>query len=645
MVKPCHLQKGMVNILFLTQGKDKASLIFVRITSLARSFSTYLQVLIMFFFQGPSLRFCDFIPKQRIIILQEACFHKEGTPIKFNSCISNSNSMINELVRRSDEYLYSRSQYRILINTTIVASSISIFFSMLTLFAFFYLRSRNSDKASKLSLRCVFIATIMNIVTAIFDIITVLQRGDGAFCRSSTIIKLASKASSASLLAVIGVNLVLVFVINIKGIKNLEWIFYISVFVYVMVTISVPIHEISTSTLEPDGPYECWYYIHFYELFGHSEFLWMWFYGFLFVSILVAFCSSAITLIKLLREYHSVMNRFTSIAATSETPESANLHIKYRKKKQSSLFIKVTARCSLYPLVPFICNIFGFIFQLILANPRANPDFALSTADTALSSLQGFFLTIVFFSDPASIAFFRDCWNRWRNKYLYEFQEIQRYGDGHIRINDREEIEFTVTSDIADTLEPLPDVFQADRHSRSTSSSLTLPTSSFNSYCYPNQRGSLHRHSSVTLPSPVNLNQNANWEPYPIERKDSEISLIIPMRRVSVSPSVYTRMSQHSSSQSNHYQGDSDNHTHILNFDYTPQDLYSENNHSQAGEYQHYFPDPNLPNKILIPYKHPRFAKCVHWFMVNIGIKKPDTRLKESPLFHYSPAPIHPLDI
>jgi hypothetical protein len=119
----------------------------------------------------------------------------------------------------------------------------------------------------------------MNIITAIFDIITVLQRGDGAFCRSSTVIKLAAKISSASLLAIIGVNLVLVFVINIKGTKRLECILYTSVFLYVMVTISVPIHEITTSTLEPNGPYQCWYYIHFYELFGHSDFLWVNYWG------------------------------------------------------------------------------------------------------------------------------------------------------------------------------------------------------------------------------------------------------------------------------------------------------------------------------------------------------------------------------
>jgi hypothetical protein len=73
------------------------------------------------------------------------------------------------------------------------------------------------------------------------------------------------------------------------------------------------------------------------------------------VSIIVAFCSSIITLIKLLKEHHSVMVRFTSIAATSETPESANLQLKYRRKKQSNLFLIVIARCSLYPLGMWLC--------------------------------------------------------------------------------------------------------------------------------------------------------------------------------------------------------------------------------------------------------------------------------------------------
>lgn len=293
-------------------------------------------------------------------------------------------------------------------------------------------------------------------------------------------------------------------------------------------------------------------------------------------------------------------------------------------------------------LVPFICNICGFIFQLILANPRANPDFALSAADTVLSSLQGFFLTIVFFSDPAVITFFRERWNGWKNKYLYEFQEIQKYGDGHIHIDDREEIKFAGTPDFSDTIEPLPVIFQADGEPRSTSSSLTLPTSPLIPFHYPNQRGSLRRQSSITLPSPAKVNQNNNWEPHLIEHRNSDACSTVPMRRVSVSPSVYTRMANRSS---HHFHDNLNNNAHISDFDYTPQDLYSESNHSQSGGYQQCFPDPNIPNKILVPYKHPHFAKCIHWLLVRFGVKKPDARLKERHLNNeYSP-PVHPLEI
>jgi hypothetical protein len=55
-------------------------------------------------------------------------------------------------------------------------------------------------------------------------------------------------------------------------------------------------------------------------------------------------------MIKLFTEHRLLINRFTSIAASSEDVESAANQIQYRKKHQSNVFIKVIYRCILYPL-------------------------------------------------------------------------------------------------------------------------------------------------------------------------------------------------------------------------------------------------------------------------------------------------------
>lgn len=176
----------------------------------------------------------------------------------------------------TDSILYSFSQYRALLHATVATSAISIICSLLIIIVYLYFRMNSTSKTNRLSLRCVFSASLMNLINAIFDISIVLMYGDTTICRASTVITMFTRIMSASFLALVGLNLVLVFVLDVPtSSKAIEWYYYVGAIVYGLATISVPIYEESQGVLSPDLSYSCYYYVHFHQMLGQNTLLWV----------------------------------------------------------------------------------------------------------------------------------------------------------------------------------------------------------------------------------------------------------------------------------------------------------------------------------------------------------------------------------
>lgn len=165
----------------------------------------------------------------------------------------------------------------------------------------------------------------------------------------------------------------------------------------------------------------------------------MWYYGFLFLTTLVAVICSITASIKLMREQHIILKRFSTIANDREAYAGADPSIQVCLTNNSGVFRKVVCRCILYPLgtyvlhvklnmfhniyahsiyvhsVPFISNIWGLIAQLIIVT-GSTPSFSLSVVDNVFGCLQGFFVAIIFFTDPAMLAFIRQSFQSWKRK-------------------------------------------------------------------------------------------------------------------------------------------------------------------------------------------------------------------------------------
>lgn len=174
-------------------------------------------------------------------------------------------------------YIYSPSEYESLVKAAIASSAISMLSSLFIILFYMILRRYNPAKTNRVSLRCVLFASWMNMIDAIFDICLVLLTGDTALCRSTGIVRMFARVMSAALLALVGINLVLIFVINVSSrtAKRLEWAYYVGALIYGFVTISVPISEETKYPLDPDSTYKCYYHVYYYQILGQSSLLWV----------------------------------------------------------------------------------------------------------------------------------------------------------------------------------------------------------------------------------------------------------------------------------------------------------------------------------------------------------------------------------
>lgn len=174
------------------------------------------------------------------------------------------------------EILYDVTHYVKLLKACSATSAISMLCSILIIVAYIHLRISQPNKSNRVSLRCVFMASIMNLINSVFDIVIISIYSDTYLCRTSSIIVMFTRVMSTVFLALVGVNLVLVFVYNVSSSAHqLECIYYPSAVVYGLITITIPIVESSDDGLFSHTDLRCYYFLHYYQFLGYSSMLWV----------------------------------------------------------------------------------------------------------------------------------------------------------------------------------------------------------------------------------------------------------------------------------------------------------------------------------------------------------------------------------
>lgn len=171
-------------------------------------------------------------------------------------------------------YRYSIPQFIQLRQTIVALTVISLVASVLTVFVYVYMLIFHRAKANRVSLRCVFFACVTDIVYSIFTIVRTVQSGYTPFCKTAAVIVHFLNLLRSSLLALVGINLVLIFVYGVKRTDLLERFYYPFAILYSIIGTCVPIYEQISSNRNMSSRHRCWN-IEYYEHRTIDTFSWV----------------------------------------------------------------------------------------------------------------------------------------------------------------------------------------------------------------------------------------------------------------------------------------------------------------------------------------------------------------------------------
>ena len=162
----------------------------------------------------------------------------------------------------SEEAYYlglTEEQYYRLRTATLICSCLSLVASFITASTYVYLRSTYRQRADRVSLRCVWFAALANIIVSIMDILIILVPDNSRHCPATSVTFMFFAVVAAGFLTIIGVNLVIVFVLNIKySTVRLQVIYFIAVSLYSLLSIIAPIYISTHPCSNPAGDTTCW---------------------------------------------------------------------------------------------------------------------------------------------------------------------------------------------------------------------------------------------------------------------------------------------------------------------------------------------------------------------------------------------------
>lgn len=116
----------------------------------------------------------------------------------------------------------------------------------------------------------------------------------------------------------------------------------------------------------------------------------MWYYGFLFLINVCAVFFSIIALCKLISEQRAIRENIDKNIYMGETSTTTSPN-KYQARR-SAVISKVVIRCIVYPTIPLLVNIWGFVIQLMFTIYRTPPSFVISMFDTVFACLEGIYI-------------------------------------------------------------------------------------------------------------------------------------------------------------------------------------------------------------------------------------------------------------
>lgn len=152
---------------------------------------------------------------------------------------------------------YTEGEFFSLQQANIAASSISLVASICVVLTYIYMLVYHGKKANRVSLRCVFLCSVSEALSSIMSIVVTTDKV--YFCNAANIVIGFTSIFSSAALTIVGINLILIFVINVKRRDVLERFYYPILVIYSIVGALAPIYRHIGVNSTNTGDHSCWY--------------------------------------------------------------------------------------------------------------------------------------------------------------------------------------------------------------------------------------------------------------------------------------------------------------------------------------------------------------------------------------------------
>ncbi|KAI7880402.1 hypothetical protein K492DRAFT_207590 [Lichtheimia hyalospora FSU 10163] len=380
--------------------------------------------------------------------------------------------------QKISEQVHSSSGNAALLGSAFTSAIVSIICNILVLITFFFIMWYRPPMVNRVSLRLIVFSCFCNIIYCIFGMPTPTTQDDNPACRVLIYILIATDTMSTMSLAMVGLNLVMIFIVRVTHPVKLEKYYYALIIMSAILATVMPL-AVATAPANNMGNYDCWY--HYY------------FVGRLQLLALNKFRHKKSYFVGSLNMAGSAESGVVGSNFQREAPEQRNT------PSRAVVFRKVVVRCVGYPIIPLISKMWGVGLEIAAIQNNHIP-FCIFVLDMLFSNLLGFMVSLVFFSDPSVIAVIHEL----------AVQLKRRYVDDYFCVDVRSMSSDEEDNDTNDTIGKGSGKFGTGQVSYHTKSSDKRATATFpNDHEQPHRATLNHRESGTSTTSQRSFSADA----------------------------------------------------------------------------------------------------------------------------------------
>ncbi|KAI9342690.1 hypothetical protein BD770DRAFT_414564 [Pilaira anomala] len=494
----------------------------------------------------------------------------------------------------SDDFNFTPTEWMGLIIAGNVSAAISFFANSGVLALHGFMLWYKPVIVNRLSLRMIVLSSIFNMVYCCCQLVIDDIGSLDTSCRALALTLIAADTMACMCLAMVGLNLVTIFVLKVIRSIKLEIFYYCFIALSgILVTVIPAFFGSQRGPKVREKITSCWYSL-FFDGRISKPFHWMWYYGWLLFSLAFAAICAGISIRFVLRKQDNFAGTLDMFTRRSRSEVSQLNALRKYSNSNTDIFTKIARRCICYPL--------------------------------------GLMVSVIYFTDPAIGAVIRDFKHKIKKKYVFDYYTVKFQPASGTAAQAKSQypqliniipLSKTTSTDESNRLRTFYFRNRTNEGVPSNDVGTSASAGSGEPFISPLNMTELQKTPTELAPdTPAVEVTKSHREPDP-DRRYSVVSVTAKSGKVFLPNEI------HPENQATHKS------TLCLprsNVSIIPMRRVSDAKRIQLDgrRYRRAYSKNTEAVEMLVSYKYPHAAKCMHWLLTRVFKVKPDERRKST---------------